>query len=301
MTKEQVVFSLTAAAKFDILNQYEGRSGKFIKGFLLNDKRNKNGWRVDWETCKKYATDFINKPGTYMEVNGVPDHPNGSTYIENLSNQEKHRVVNIIEVQIDEEKRQLNYVGEILSPELSGIHFEKMLKKGLINYTSPGIWPEVFKIMGLTEDGRQALDVFKFRALHFSYINDPAYGKDTAHTIGTCDGDGVTCSRQLAAKLLGVNENLEHLQEIPLMNKDLKITPCNINSIWSKDEQKEVHENMIAGDTCVGTKLKIIKADNPEMELNQQLAIAYSYCEESDLKSLHQDLQNNKKVKVSII
>jgi len=44
---------------FDVMDNWKGRSGKFIKGFLLNDKRNKNGWMVPWNVIKKYASDFV--------------------------------------------------------------------------------------------------------------------------------------------------------------------------------------------------------------------------------------------------
>ena len=276
-----------------------------LKGFYLTDTRNLNGWRVDWNAAKTYAHDFLNKPGTYFENDGEPDHPNGATYLENLSNQENYRVVNILEVQVDEAKKQLNYVGEILSPELSGIDFEGMLKDGLINYTSPGIWPLKFEMMGLTDDGRQALDVYEFRALHFSYINDPAYGKETAHTIGTCEGDGITCSRQLAAKLsipltaIADPENLSHLQEIP-------ITPQRINTIWTPCKQKSHHAELIAEtDTanCVANKIKIIMAEKggEDMPIDQQLAIAYSACHDAGLEALHKDLQNKKDIDLTIV
>ena len=124
----------------EILDNFEGRTGKFIKGFLLNDKRNKNGWKVSWEAIKKYAADWINHPGIYFLPGGEPDHTDGETYRENMQRQEGYRVVNIVSVTPDEISHALNYVGEILDDD-----FEKDYDAGLINMTSPGIWPGEFR------------------------------------------------------------------------------------------------------------------------------------------------------------
>jgi len=291
--KPSVVYPLVAIGKdFELLDNYQGRQGTFIKGFLMNDQRNKNGWRVTWDSIKKYGSDFINHPGTYLEIEGDPDHPDGETYLENMSNQEWARVVNIVSVELDEEKHQLNYVGEILPPELSELDFKAMLDDGLINYTSPGIWPEEFTHVGVTESGRPALDVFKWRALHYSYINDPAYTKETAFTIGTCEGDGVMCSTQLAANL-APNDNLAPLQEIKLIR-------AKLNNIYTPCKLEEIHKEIL-GDTkesCVSKKLKIISQEEPDMKKDQQLAIAYSFCSSQGLTELVSDIQNNREIEV---
>ena len=133
----------TPLTTHEILNNFEGREGKFIKGFLLNDKRNKNGWAVDWDSIKKYAADWINHPGIYYTETGEPDHTDGGTYRENMVNQEGYRVVNIVSVIPDEATHTLNYVGEILDAD-----FEKDFDAGLINMTSPGIWPEDMETVG---------------------------------------------------------------------------------------------------------------------------------------------------------
>ena len=181
----------------EILDNYKGRSGKFIKGFLLNTKRNKNGWRVTWESIMKYASDFVNHPGIYMTISGEPDHTDGMTYRENMRNQEEFRVVNIIDVIPDPTTETLNYVGEILDDD-----FEREYDAGNINMTSPAVWPEEMKQVGTMIDGRPELDVMVWRALHVAYINDPAYGTD-ANTITTCDGDGLACKIRLSAKTNG--------------------------------------------------------------------------------------------------
>jgi len=145
----------------EILDNFEGRRGKFIKGFLLNDKRNKNGWMVPWDVIKKYAADWINHPGIYYLPGGEPDHTDGETYRENMANQEGFRVVNIVSVTPDESTHTLNYVGEIIDDD-----FEKDYDAGKINMTSPGVWPVDMDEVGVMENGRTKLDVNIYKALH---------------------------------------------------------------------------------------------------------------------------------------
>lgn len=266
--------------EYELLNNFEGREGKFIKGFLMNDQRNANGWRVTWESIVKYASDFVNHPGIWYQTSEGPDHTGGGSYRENMSNQENYRVVNIVSVMVDEETRTLNYVGEILDEE-----FAKLWESGKINMTSPAVWPEDMKVVGKMENGRDKLDVYIWRALHVAYIDEPAYG-DNAYTISTCDGDGIACKVRLAAKEVSggliANDNLAPLQEIPLIKKHL-------NSMYTSCQIKDFVAQFAKStdtDDCVANKIKIIIEDNPEMEKDQQLAMAYAYCKKEGIAAL---------------
>lgn len=266
---------------FDILNNFEGREGKFIKGFLLNTKRNKNGWKVSWDSILSMASDFVNHPGIYMIRDGQPDHTDGGSYKENMVNQENFRVVNIVSVKACPEDQTLNYVGEILDED-----FAAAWEAGKINMTSPAVWPVDMKQVGEMPNGAPMLDVDKWRALHVAYIDEPAYG-DTAHTISTCDGDGEACKIRLSAKNnacgLCAQNDLAPLMEVPLIRKKLKreFSTARIAEIHS-----EYASMTAADDNCVSNKLKIIMDDNPGMEKDQQLAIAYAYCKASIVADL---------------
>jgi len=281
--KALLAISLDAPiTSFDILDNFEGRSGKFIKGFLLNTKRNKNGWKVSWDSIKKNASDFINHPGIYYEpTEDEPDHTGGRTYRENMANQEGFRVVNIVSVSLDEAGQTLNYVGEILDED-----FEALWEAGKINMTSPAVWPEEMEQVGTMENGAPMLDVDKWRALHIAYINDPAYGDD-AVTLATCDGEGEACRIRLSAKNnpcgLCAQNDLAPLQEVPLIRRKLKreFSAEGIAKIHSQYAAMTAQDN-----NCVSDKLKIIMEDNPDMEKDQQLAIAYAYCKASIVADL---------------
>jgi len=269
---------------FDVMDNWKGRSGKFIKGFLLNDKRNKNGWMVPWEVIKKYASDFINHPGIFYEKGGEPDHTGGGTYKENMANQEDYRVVNIVDIQADEQTHTLHYTGEIIDAD-----FEALWDAGKINMTSPAVWPIEMRNTGKMANGAPMLDVDEYRALHVAYIIDPAYGPD-AFTLATCDGDGESCRIRLSAKTkdgeecigLCANNDLGPLMEVPLIRKTLNnnYTPCEIDAMHAEFlDLPGPGLNVAAADDCVGNKLKIIQQDNPNKPKDWQLAVAYSYCQ----------------------
>lgn len=289
------IYALTAVTRFEIKDQYKGRKGKFIKNFLLNDKRNKNGWRTTWESIKTHYEDFLNKPGTYFEKSdGTPDHPDGESYKKMMSNQENYRVVNIAGLELDEKTHSLYSISEILDEEITEIDFEGLLRDGKINFTSPGVWPIKSDEVGTMADGRPELDVHEWKALHFSYINDPAFGEKAAKTLGTCEGLGGECMTRLAASTdLEGHDSLAPLQEVPLIMKALheNYTPCDL---------KAFHKELTAesADSCVSKKLKIITKENPDMAQDQQLAIAYSYCQDVGKAELADDIKNNRDVNV---
>jgi len=279
----------------DILDNYNGRTGKFIKGFLANTKRNKNGWRLTLDSLKKYSSDFINHPGIRYFEGGEPDHTGGRSYRDNMRNQEDYRVVNIIDVSLDESTETLNYVGEILDED-----FEKEWEAGNIVKTSPAVWPEETEVVGHMDDGREKLDVYKWRALHQAYIDKPAYGDD-ATTISTCDGDGAACKIRLSAKTQGkglcANDNLAPLMEVPLIKKKLKnnYTACQLKSFHAELMGSTDSSN------CVASKLKIVMQDNPEMDHDQSLAIAYAFCQKQGEEELKQDLDADTDMEYTII
>jgi len=289
---QQPIYALTAVTKFEKVAEFKGRKGNFIKGFLLNDLRNKNGWRTTWESIKRHYEDFINKPGTYFEREpDMPDHPDGETYKRMMSNQENFRVTNIVGLELIPETHTLNYIAEILGEELTEIDFDTLLESGKINFTSPGVWPTKADVLGHMPNGRPILDVHDWKALHYSYINDPAFTKEAAKTLGTCEGLGSECMTRLAASTnLEGNESLAPLMEVPLIREKL-------NRIYTPCELKGFHKELTAADaedSCVSRKLKIISNENPNMEKDQQLAVAYSYCQKTGVAELAKNLAEKK-------
>jgi len=224
-----------AAKKFEIIDNYKGREGFFTEGFTLDDTRNKNGWRTTWEAIKLSGMDSIGRPGIeFLKCVGSVcdrDHTNGITYKENMSVQELFRESNIIDAKFDESTHTMTSIDEILSND-----FVKKIETEAVKFISPSIWPIQWEKVG-EEDGRDLIDVHRFRFLHRAYIDDPAFG-EKARIYTTCSGHGSKCKLQFNASLsadAGSN-NISHIQEIPIITRHLgklmlsfekqKCTPC---------------------------------------------------------------------------
>ena len=85
--------------------------------------------------------------------------------------------------------------------------------------------------------------------------------------------------------ILIANDDLAPLKEVPLIRRTLK-------KHYSASEIAKIHAEYVAmtaqDNDCVSNKLKIIMEDNPGMEKDQQLAIAYAYCKKAIVASLLQ-------------
>ena len=90
---------LKASSSVQVLNKYNGKPGKWLKTFAMNDQRNKNGWRLTWESIKKRIPDFIGFPGIeYRKCTKAGcdlDHTEGSTYESSLKAQTPHKITTI--------------------------------------------------------------------------------------------------------------------------------------------------------------------------------------------------------------
>ncbi len=90
---------LKASTGIEILDEFKGEQGKFIKTFAFNTKRNKNGWRVIWDSIKKRISDFLDKPGIkFVKCEGTIcdlDHTEGATL--NVSKHEGQAIMIVYE------------------------------------------------------------------------------------------------------------------------------------------------------------------------------------------------------------
>ena len=75
--------------------------------FLVNDQRNKNGWRLTWESILKNAKSFITFPGIVFykcDEDGCRlDHTGGRNYKEMLNVQKPHIVSYTVDVLLDDD------------------------------------------------------------------------------------------------------------------------------------------------------------------------------------------------------
>lgn len=196
---------LKASSQVQILNEYDGKPGLYLKTFALNDQRNKNGWRVTWDSIKKNMGDFIGNPGIlYTKCQGSScdlDHTEGSTYDSSLDVQEDFRVTNIIDYTIDEDTHTAYAIHQVTDPD-----FAKMVNNDEIKYVSPSVWPVAgaYDVSGTNDKGLPMIDAFDWKALHIAFINDPAFGDD-AKITATCEGQNCQM-RLLSAREMSIDK-----------------------------------------------------------------------------------------------
>jgi len=252
--------------KSNLFTSWKGREGKFVRTFGMNSERNKNEWRATWDSIKKYIHTALQFPGIEYEVCRAEgcdlDHVEADTFEENVEKQKPFERTKIIDYILNEKEESVDLIHEVNDDS-----FWEKLQKREIKYVSPLIWPLAngVKVLGSGRAGLPIIDTDAWRFVHHAFLkNNPAYGTDTATVKTMCDGKD--CDVKLLAKLsadttTANQENISHLQEIPLLYK---------------------HKGqliLLQASTCVQ---KIIKEKKDSGTLDDQaLAIAYSECGES--------------------
>jgi hypothetical protein len=247
---------LKASAGIEFLDEYNGEKGQFVKTFALNDQRNKNGWRVTWESIKNNISDFSKnaRPGIeYVKCeNSICDldHIDSSTYQKSLEIQEPFRKTTIIDYTLDENTHTSFFIHRVEDPE-----FFTKLQSQEIRFVSPAIWPisGEYTILGQMPNGLPKLDVYGWLALHDAFVNNPAFG-DEAKIVATCEGEG--CQMRLLTakekKNLSADE-LAPLEQIPILvrHKDhltfvstTKDISAAINELFSKESIPDIQSIM---------------------------------------------------------
>ena len=212
-----------ASSEIELLDEYFGKKGRFVKTFAINDKRNKNGWRATWEGIKKNIHTFLDdggRPGIeYVACDGTVcdlDHTDGTTKEISIDVQEDFRVTTLIDFTLNEDTHTAYFIHEVLSDET----WEK-LEKQLLKFVSPSLWPKEggFDIIGTMPNGLPKLDVWEWDGLHTAFVNNPAFG-DEARVTAMCEGENchmkLLSAKQLKAE---TDDGLGPLRQIPILIK----------------------------------------------------------------------------------
>ena len=256
----------------NILTNWKGREGKFVRTFGMNSERNKNEWRATWDSIKKYIHTALEFPGIEYEVCRAEgcdlDHVEADTFEENIAKQRPFERTKIIDYVLNEKKESVDLIHEVHDDD-----FWNKLKKREIKYVSPLIWPLAngVEVLGHGRAGLPIIDTTAWKFVHHAFLkNNPAYGKDTATVKTMCDGkncDVKLLTAKLQADTTTANsENISHLQEVPLLYK---------------------HKGqliLLSASACVQKIIKKKKDAGIEID-DQALAVAYSECEESKGKN----------------
>ncbi len=260
--------SAKAVLKSNLLTEWKGRTGRFVRTFGMNSKRNKNEWRATWDSIKKNIHTAIDYPGIEFEVcvdaKCDLDHVEAETFKENVEKQKPFSRTNIIDYVLDEKKESVDLIHEVLDDKF----WERLNSEEL--FVSPLIWPknDGVTVLGRGRIGLPIIDTTDWKFVHHAFLTkDPAYGPNTAIVKTMCEGKNcdvkLLSGKSLDAETTTANQdNISHLQEIPLLYK---------------------HKGqliLLSASTCVQQIIKKKKEDGIEID-DQALAIAYSECGES--------------------
>lgn len=176
-----------------------GKEGQYIRVFLMDDTRNRNGWKVSWEVIKQYARQFVGFPGIeYVGCEGGEchlDHVDGPTYEQSLAVQSKYKVTETVDVVFEEASRTAYAIMRVTDEAFGG-----RLASGERLFVSPSVWPDDAHTYGRTPRGHPFTDVYAFRPLHLAFVDEPAYGANAA-VESACEGPEGECVPQLSASV----------------------------------------------------------------------------------------------------
>ena len=206
-----------AASKFTVIDEFEGKKGFFLKGFLINNKMNANGWMVTNQANINNGTDFVGKPDIEFIKDGNRDHTVGDTLEESLKLQEPFRKGTILKViDVDGKGTKLEAISEITDPKTI-----KNIKIGDVLYYSPAIFPRSMADVEIISTGNNSHMhiIHGYHALHRALVDNPAFGKGDAKILQTCEGSPESCSVKLAQLKAGIGDDeINPLREIKLID-----------------------------------------------------------------------------------
>ena len=105
---------------FDILNQFKGRDGLFLKAFFVDATLNENGWRVTDQAIVRdihtaMQSDYFGKTATLIMRADFGHPPDDSPDI--VAAQEPDRVGNFLAVGIDDKTGHGYFIAEVTEPK----------------------------------------------------------------------------------------------------------------------------------------------------------------------------------------
>ena len=269
-----------AATEFEVLDEFEGESGTFIKSFLINNKLNLNDWEVTEEANRLDGPEFKGMPGIEFFNKGRRDHTVGNTYAEALRLQSPHAKAIIRKVLGTETGEKLTQISRVFDEEII-----KKLRNKEIKFVSPAIFPRSIDDVEIIErpEGGHIHRVHRYLPLHYAFVDEPAYGGDAAIT-DICDGP--ECLIKLEkAKTDGIGQDeIDPLREIPIIrvSKCSKTGKINVSVAGDDELSKLVSE-------CLSKKLT-----TGEEPTDQELAICFSESRKK-LKGNNSQIQQSKK------
>jgi len=274
-----------ASTEFEVLDEFEGEQGTFIKSFLINNKLNLNDWEVTKEANRLDGPDFKGMPGIEFFNKGRRDHTVGNSYTQALHLQMPHAKAIIRKVLGTETGEKLTQISRVFDKEII-----KKLRNHEIKFVSPAIFPRSIDDVEVIErpEGGHIHRVHRYLPLHYAFVDEPAYGTDDAKITDICDGPDCLIKLEKASANVSTEgigqDDVDPLREIPI----IRVSKCSktgkINVTIADDEKLS---ELVS--ECLSKKLS-----PGEEPTDQQLAICFSEAKEM-LKSNNSQILDSKR------
>lgn len=214
--------------KTSLLTEWKGRKGRFVRTFGIDTTRNKNKWRVTWDSIVKNIHTAL-EPDTNAGIefekcdeNGCDlDHVEAETFKGLIEKQKPYKRATTIDYVLDEINLSADTIDEVHDDE-----FWEKLQSGEIKYVSPLIWPYSggYEIVGYDEfTGQKIIDAWDWHWVHKAYLTkDPAFGTEKANIKAMCEGENCQIQMLSAKQLIELsvqNETAPPEKEFPLLVK----------------------------------------------------------------------------------
>jgi len=195
----------------------------YVKGFLVNTKKNNNGWRITDNSyiaqnkgiaagrSINFGPKMLGKahhPNFYHDLDVSNKTPEEARK-EFLAYQEWSRIGDILRIDYDNTKDQWNFYGAISHPNIIEAIQKKELE--LPRYVSPYFW-------NLNDPNDTGDEIREAELFHVSFVDDPAYGPEVATIDATCPSeDGKACAAQVFGLPAAGNKKVAKAGKPPCM------------------------------------------------------------------------------------
>jgi len=195
----------------------------YVRGFLVNTKKNKNGWRITDNSyiaqnkgiaagrSINFGPKMLGKahhPNFYHDLDLSNKTPEDARK-EFLAYQEWSRIGDILRIDYDTKKDQWNFYGAISHPNIIEAIQKKELE--LPRYVSPYFW-------NLNDPDDTGDEIREAELFHVSFVDDPAYGPEVATIDAACNTaeKGGYCTAEVFGLAAGIN----------VKSKTVGVPPC---------------------------------------------------------------------------
>ena len=209
--------------KTSLLTEWKGEKGRFVRTFAIDTTRNKNQWKVTWDSIVKNIETSIGMPGIeFMNCESGEcdlDHVEAETFASLIEKQKPFKRATTIDYVLDEVNQSADTIDKIHDDD-----FWTKLQNDEIKYVSPLIWPYTggYEVVGFDPGtGKKIINAWDWHWVHKAYLTkDPAFGEDKANIKAMCEGENCQIQMLAAKQLIElsvINETSPPEKEFPML------------------------------------------------------------------------------------